>query len=127
MQMLVSVVQIVAALYTLYSTEGEQIARWGYAAYGLSVLPYALMSVTNILSASIVGEYMSGHVLRTLVLREAERREVWVAAMKEAEGRLEKALALATQQVDLSSRLDSRIAMLKDEIAMKREMLSTSV
>ena len=60
-------------------------------------------------------------------LGEAERREVWVAAMKEAEGRLEKALALATQQVDLSSRLDSRIAMLKDEIAMKREMLSTSV
>lgn len=59
--------------------------------------------------------------------REAERREVWVAAMQEAEGRLEKALALATQQVDLSSRLDSRIAMLKDEIAMKREMLATSV
>ena len=75
MQMLVSVVQIVAALYTLYSTEGAQIARWGYAAYGLSGLPYALMSVMNILSASIVGEYMSGHVLRTLVLREAERRE----------------------------------------------------
>ena len=43
LQMLVSVVQIVAALYTLYSTEGAQIARWGYAAYGLSVLPYALM------------------------------------------------------------------------------------
>ena len=60
-------------------------------------------------------------------LGEAERREVWLAAMKEAEGRLEKALALATQQVDLSSRLDSRIAMLKDEIAMKREMLATSV
>ena len=75
MQMLVSVVQIVAALYTLYSTEGAQIARWGYAAYGLSVLPYALMSVMNILSASIVGEYASGHVLRTPVLHEAERRE----------------------------------------------------
>ena len=75
MQMLVSVVQIVAALYTLYATEGAQIARWGYAAYGLSVLPYALMSVMNILSASIVGEYASGHVLRTPVLHEAARRE----------------------------------------------------
>ena len=60
-------------------------------------------------------------------LGEAESREVWLAAMKEAEGRLEKALALATQQVDLSSRLDSRIAMLKDEIAMKREMLAMIV
>ncbi|KAH9930772.1 uncharacterized protein B0H18DRAFT_993499 [Fomitopsis serialis] len=57
-------------------------------------------------------------------LGEAERREVWVGAMGEAEGLLEKALALATQQVDLSSRLDSRIAMLKDEIAMKKEMLA---
>lgn len=75
MQMLVSVVQIVAALYTLYAAEGAQIARWGYAAYGLSVLPYALMSVMNILSASVVGEYASGHVLRTPVLREAARRE----------------------------------------------------
>lgn len=58
---------------------------------------------------------------------DAESREVWKTAMTEAEGRLEKALALATQQVDLSSRLDSRIAMLKDEIAMKREMLATGV
>jgi len=74
MQMLVSVVQIIAATYTLYSTEGAQVARWGYAAYGLSVFPYALMSVMNILCASIVGEYASGHVLRTPVLHEAEHR-----------------------------------------------------
>jgi len=62
--------------------------------------------------------------MRKEELGEAERREVWVGATREAEGLLEKALALATQQVDLSSRLDSRIAMLKDEIAMKREMLT---
>ncbi|KAH9836095.1 uncharacterized protein C8Q71DRAFT_66044 [Rhodofomes roseus] len=74
MQMLVSVVQIIAATYTLYSTEGAQIETWGYAAYGLSVFPYALMSVMNILCASIVGEYASGHVLRTPILHEAERR-----------------------------------------------------
>ncbi|KZT71236.1 hypothetical protein DAEQUDRAFT_763848 [Daedalea quercina L-15889] len=57
-------------------------------------------------------------------LSEAKKREVWAEAMKEAEGFFEKALALATQQVDLSSRLDSRIVMLKDEIALKKEMLS---
>ncbi|KAH9843146.1 outer membrane protein Iml2/Tetratricopeptide repeat protein 39 [Rhodofomes roseus] len=59
-------------------------------------------------------------------LGEAEKRGVWEGAMKEAEGGLEKALALATQQVDLSSRLDSRIAMLRDEIALKREMLAAN-
>ena len=37
--------------------------------------------------------------------------------------KLDRALALATQQVDLSSRLDTRIAMLKDEITLKKEML----
>ena len=37
--------------------------------------------------------------------------------------RLDRALALAPQSVDLSSRLDTRISMLRDEIATKREML----
>ena len=49
-----------------------------------------------------------------------------VEAADSAEGALEKldkGLSLATQQVDLSSRLDTRIAMLKDEITLKREML----
>ena len=47
----------------------------------------------------------------------------WARALKGAVEKLDKALSLATQQVDLSSRLDSRIAMLKDEIALKKEML----
>ncbi|CCL99980.1 uncharacterized protein FIBRA_02005 [Fibroporia radiculosa] len=57
---------------------------------------------------------------------DAEKKDVWAGAMREAEARLEKALSLATQQVDLSSRLDSRIAMLKDEIAMKKELLASA-
>ncbi|KAI0780543.1 outer membrane protein Iml2/Tetratricopeptide repeat protein 39 [Trametes elegans] len=47
----------------------------------------------------------------------------WARALKGALEKLDKALSLATQQVDLSSRLDTRIAMLKDEIALKKEML----
>ena len=49
--------------------------------------------------------------------------EGWMRVLKSALEKLDKALSLATQQVDLSSRLDSRIAMLKDEIALKKEML----
>lgn len=44
-------------------------------------------------------------------------------ALSAASDKLEQAMALATNSTDLSSRLDSRIALLKDEIAMKREML----
>jgi hypothetical protein len=53
-----------------------------------------------------------------------EVKSAWTVAIKKADEELDKALALATSSnSDLSSRLDSRIAMLKDEMAMKKEML----
>lgn len=56
----------------------------------------------------------------------AARRRIWADAMASASARLDTALGLATSAVDLSSRLDSRIAMLRDEIATKGEMLKLS-
>jgi len=47
----------------------------------------------------------------------------WERALTTAGEKLDVALSLATSSVDLSSRLDSRITMLRDEIAAKREML----
>ena len=53
-----------------------------------------------------------------------EVKSAWTVAIRKADEELDKALALATSSnSDLSSRLDSRIAMLKDEMAMKKEML----
>ena len=54
----------------------------------------------------------------------AAKREEWKIALKNASAKLDVALALSPNTVDLSSRLDSRIAMLRDEIALKRESLS---
>ena len=68
---LLSACQIMFACFTLYFTPSDQIPRWGYAAYGLSVFPYALMSLMNILCAGFVGSYTCGHVLRTHILDEA--------------------------------------------------------
>ena len=48
---------------------------------------------------------------------------VWAAALKLATSHLDAATALSGSEVDLSTRLDSRIAILRDEIALKREML----
>ena len=48
---------------------------------------------------------------------------VWERTLKSASGRLDQALALGGKSVDLSSRLDSRIVMLKDEITTKKGML----
>ena len=51
-----------------------------------------------------------------------EMSKVWSEVLKAARVKLDVALDLATN-VDLSSRLDSRIAILKDEISTKREIL----
>ncbi|KNZ76231.1 Mitochondrial outer membrane protein IML2 [Termitomyces sp. J132] len=57
-------------------------------------------------------------------VHEAVRRLTeWDKATKAAGKKLEAAMALARSEVDLSSRLDSRVSMLRDEIAAKREAL----
>jgi hypothetical protein len=43
--------------------------------------------------------------------------------VKEAGALLDSAVSLSGSEVDLSSRLESRVAMLRDEIALKCEML----
>lgn len=53
----------------------------------------------------------------------AEVRELWVKAIREASEKLDQALALSNNNADLSSRLDGRINMLRDEIVAKQEML----
>jgi hypothetical protein len=57
-----------------------------------------------------------------LALGETTRGR-WAKVLKEAGSLLDAAVSLSGSEVDLSSRLESRIAMLRDEIALKREML----
>src|SRR6266702_4993651 len=47
----------------------------------------------------------------------------WRKVLKEAGALLDSAMSLSGSEVDLSSRLESRVAMLRDEIGLKREML----
>lgn len=57
------------------------------------------------------------------LMGDEEMKKVWNEVLKSARVKLDVALDLATNSVDLSSRLDSRIAILKDEISTKREIL----
>ena len=50
-------------------------------------------------------------------------RARWVKVLKEAGALLDAAIDLSGSEVDLSSRLESRVAITRDEIALKREML----
>lgn len=49
--------QIVYSSLELYHARGRQIARFGYAAYSLTVIPYILMSLLNLLATICEPQY----------------------------------------------------------------------
>jgi hypothetical protein len=53
----------------------------------------------------------------------AETREMWKKAISKASAHLDSAQLCLGSEIDLSSRLESRIAMLRDELALKKDML----
>ena len=69
------------------------------------------------------GPKVNGDGSYSQLMGDEEMSRVWSEVLKSARVKLDVALDLATNSVDLSSRLDSRIAILKDEISTKREIL----
>lgn len=70
---IVSIVQIVFGIFTLYRTKGNQIERFGYAAYGLTVTPYALMSVVNLAGNLLRPDYPARYIVKSKVLEDLQR------------------------------------------------------
>ena len=52
-----AVVQLLFACLTLYRTKGDQVEMYGYAAFGLTVIPYAIMSILNLTANLLTPEY----------------------------------------------------------------------
>ena len=52
-----AVVQLLFACLTLYRTKGGQVEMYGYAAFGLTVIPYAIMSILNLTANLLTPEY----------------------------------------------------------------------
>ena len=69
----VGIAQVIFSIITIYRARGDQLEKYGYAAYGLSVYPYALMSVANLIKLGFCGRYPYAYVLRTATLVEAEK------------------------------------------------------
>ena len=69
----IGIAQVIFSSITIYRARGDQIEKYGYAAYGLSVYPYLLMSVANLTKLAVCGRYPYAYVLRTATLVEAER------------------------------------------------------
>ena len=70
----IAVFQTLYASATLYQTRGDQIQRYGYAAFGLTVTPYLLMSIVNLLSTMLTPDYQCLYLVRSEIMDEAARR-----------------------------------------------------
>ena len=70
----VALLQLLYTSFTIYRTNGDQVNRYGFAAPGLTVLPYAVMSGLNLLASLVAPHYPKLYLVRSEVMEEAERR-----------------------------------------------------
>jgi hypothetical protein len=71
---MIAIVQLSYAVVTLYQSFGRQLDYYGYAAFGLTVFPYALMSFVNLLSNMLTPDYYALYLIGSDVMDEAIRR-----------------------------------------------------
>ncbi|KAI9687420.1 MAG: hypothetical protein M1820_010457 [Bogoriella megaspora] len=73
-QAFIGLAQAMWAIITIYQARGDQIQHYGYAAFGLTVVPYALMSVVNGVANLVTPQYATMFLIRTPAMTEAEQR-----------------------------------------------------
>ncbi|KAK1833578.1 hypothetical protein QBC39DRAFT_43867 [Podospora conica] len=60
-----SLAQAIAGSVTVYRARGDQITQYGFAAFGLTAIPYVFMSVVNIIASLLCPEYPVMYLVRT--------------------------------------------------------------
>jgi hypothetical protein len=71
---MIAIFQLGFAMWTLYQSKGRQLDYYGYAAFGPTVIPYALMSFVNLLGNMLVPDYNALYLIGSDVMDEAIRR-----------------------------------------------------
>jgi hypothetical protein len=67
--------QAMLAVRTLYQTRGNQSDKYGYAAFGLTVAPHAVMSVVNLLGSLSRPDYDAVYLVGSEIMVEERRRK----------------------------------------------------
>lgn len=67
----VAVLQTLYASFTLYRTRGDQLNQFGYAAFGLTVAPFLVMSIINLIGNMVTPEYATIYMVRSDIMAEA--------------------------------------------------------
>ena len=70
---LIAITQLIYASVTLYKSRGDQIERYGYAAFGLSVIPYLIMSFMNLAGNVLTPDYPKAYLVHSTIMDEAKQ------------------------------------------------------
>lgn len=73
-KIIVSLGHAIYAIFTLYRARGDQVTQFGYAAFGLTVAPYAVVSVLNLLGSMFCPEFHALYMVESSNMDEARRR-----------------------------------------------------
>ncbi|CAE6427548.1 unnamed protein product [Rhizoctonia solani] len=103
----------------LYRTAGDYALSRKY----LEAVPLRETEVEGKWTAQVAKFELAVLDLRQVAHEPNSARDKWQAAFKAANGHLDQAAARSNANVDLSSRLDSRIVLLRDEIEVKSQTL----
>ncbi|KAH7064458.1 hypothetical protein BKA63DRAFT_173792 [Paraphoma chrysanthemicola] len=103
---LIALAQSAYALATLYRARGDQIGQFGYAAFGLTVAPYAVMSIMNLVGNLCRPEYPSLYMVESSTMDEARSRG----------GLFEGAVARVQEEVNNGCTCDFRNGQDVDEL-----------
>ncbi|KAI9807217.1 MAG: hypothetical protein M1825_005935 [Sarcosagium campestre] len=74
LKVLWSLSQTIIGCYTLYQARGPQLNKYGFAAYGLTVIPYVIMSLINLMGSMVSREYDDVYLVHSDVMDEAIER-----------------------------------------------------
>lgn len=69
-RILFSLTQTISGAYALYNARGSQIERYGYAAFGLTVIPYIVISIINFIGSLLTSEYGTIFVVHSSIMDE---------------------------------------------------------
>lgn len=57
MKIFAAILQIFSGLFQIFQARGGQLDRYGYSAYSLTVIPYVLMSLVNLVACLCIPQY----------------------------------------------------------------------
>jgi hypothetical protein len=69
-----SIIQLGYSCVTLYRARSDQVELYGYAAFGLTVVPYAVMSIVNLIANIVTPDYPFIYMVRSDVMKELEKK-----------------------------------------------------